>query len=116
VLRTVLEGGEIRARVEAVPGETAVLDSHVERFGDGTFVEDGTITYGGCGSVTFATVGRGTVHPGAAPGWVHGAVVWTVTGGEGRFAGARGLITSNFAVSGEGDVIDVHVARLALRE
>jgi hypothetical protein len=37
-----------------------------------------------------------------------------VTGGEGRFAGARGLITSNFTVSGDGEVADHHFARLYL--
>ena len=51
------------AAVEPVAGETAVLESRVERFADGTFVEDGTITYGRAGSVTFDTVGRGHVGP-----------------------------------------------------
>jgi hypothetical protein len=43
-----------------------------------------------------------------------GGVVWTITGGDGRFAGARGLITSNFTVSAAGEVIDEHVTRLYL--
>jgi hypothetical protein len=42
--------------------------------------------------------------------------MWTVTGGRGRFEGATGLITSNFTVSAQGEVIDHHVARLYVRQ
>ena len=73
-----------------------------------------TTTYGPLGAVSFETVGRGVVGEGARPGWRSGAVVWTITGGTGRLAGARGLITSNFAVNDEGDVVDHHVTRLQL--
>jgi hypothetical protein len=100
--------------VEPVGGERATLEARVERFGDGTFAEEGEIVYGSAGKVTFTSQGRGWVVPAPTPGAVYGAVVWTVTGGEGRFAGARGLITSNFAVSANGDVVDHHVARLLL--
>ena len=115
-LRTVLGADGISARVEPLAGERAVLESRVERFGDGSFVEDGTITYGRAGAVTFETVGRGAVGPSPIPGWTHGTVMWTVTGGDGVFAGAQGLITSNFAVNAQGEVVDHHVARLYLRD
>ena len=98
--------------VEPLAGEQATLEARVERFGDGTFVEEGEIVYGSAGKITFTTQGRGWVAPAPTPGAVYGAVVWTVTGGAGRFAGARGLITSNFAVSASGDVVDHHVARI----
>jgi hypothetical protein len=104
----------VSAGVEPVAGESAVLESRVERFGDGTFVEDGTITYGSAGGVVFETLGRGWVGPSPVAGWVVGGVVWAVTGGDGRFAGARGVITSNFTVNTDGEVIDDHVARLYL--
>jgi hypothetical protein len=113
-LSTVLAGDGVRARMEAAGGESAVLESRVERFGDGTFVEDGTITYGSAGRVEFETIGRGWVGPSPLAGWVVGGVVWTITGGDGRFAGARGLITSNFTVSADGEVIDDHFTRLYL--
>jgi hypothetical protein len=113
-LSTVLAGDGVRARMEAAGGESAVLESRVERFGDGTFVEDGTITYGSAGRVEFETIGRGWVGPSPLAGWVVGGVVWTITGGDGRFAGARGLITSNFSVSADGEVIDDHFTRLYL--
>ena len=104
----------LRVGLEGIEGESAVLESRVERFGDGTFVEDGTITYGAAGSVRFETLGRGWVGPAPRAGWVVGGVVWTITAGDGVFAGARGLITSNFTVSAEGDVVDNHVTRLYL--
>ncbi len=113
-LRAVLGADGVATTVEPLAGETAVLDSRVERFSDGTFVEDGTITYGSAGAITFVTVGRGRVGPSPRAGWVHGAVIWEVTGGDGRFAGARGLVTSSFTVGPDGDVIDHHVARLYL--
>jgi hypothetical protein len=115
-LTTILDVDDIRTRMEALAGERAVLESRVERFGDGSFVEDGTITYGRAGTVSFVTVGRGAVAPSPIAGWTRGAVVWTVTGGDGLFADAQGLITSNFTVSVDGDVVDHHVARLYLRE
>jgi hypothetical protein len=113
-LSTVLEREGVRARVEAKAGESAVLESRVERFGDGSFVEDGTIAYGSAGTVAFETIGRGWVAPAPRAGWVVGGVLWTITTGDGVFAGARGLITSNFTVSADGEVIDDHFARLYL--
>ena len=115
ILSTVLRAGSIDTAVQQVDGDAAVLDSTVERFPDGSFVEEGTIAYGRFGSVSFTTVGRGTVGPSPIEGWVHGAVMWTITGGEGHLEGARGLITSNFVASAQGEVIDHHVARLYLR-
>ncbi len=111
-LRTLLGRGGIEAGVEPVSGDEADLDSTVERLPDGGFVEQGTITYGRLGRVSFSTVGRGTVGPSPTDGWVHGAVMWVVTGGDGWFAGARGLITSNFVASAKGEVVDNQFARL----
>ena len=113
-LSTLVGAEGVFARVEPVAGERATLEARVERFGDGTFVEEGEIIYGTAGKVTFTTQGRGWVTPAPTPGAMYGAVVWTVTGGAGRFAGAKGLITSNFAVSASGEVVDHHVARLLL--
>ena len=44
-LATVLGREGVRTHVEAVAGEAAVLESRVERFGDGTFVEDGCLLH-----------------------------------------------------------------------
>ncbi|MBI3826944.1 MAG: hypothetical protein HY294_13175 [Candidatus Rokubacteria bacterium] len=114
MLRTVLGAAGIDATMQPVTGDSAVLESRVERFGDGTFVEDGTITYGRAGTVTFVTLGRGSVGPAPREGWVVGGVTWRITGGTGALAGAQGLITSNFTVSAAGEVVDDHVTRLYL--
>src|SRR6266550_5343639 len=113
-MSTVLGRDGVRAGVATAAGESAVLESRVERFGDGTFVEDGRISYGAAAAVTFATIGRGWVAPAPREGWVVGGVLWTITAGDGVFAGARGLITSNFTVSADGEVIDDNFARLYL--
>ena len=110
--RTVLRADGVASGLEPLAGETALLVSRVERRADGSFVEDGTITYGSAGSVSFVTVGAGTVGPSPVAGSQRGAVIWAVTGGDGRFAGARGLITSNFTVNGDGEVVDDQFARL----
>jgi len=86
----------------------------VERFADGSFVEDGTITSGRAGSIGFDTVGRGHVGPAPDGRGSHGVVMWRITHGDGGLAGAQGLITSNFTVSLDGLVTDDHVARLYL--
>ena len=114
VWRTVMAPIGVAGVVEPLPGEYAVLESRVERFADGSFVEDGTITYGSAGSIVFDTVGRG--HVGLAPGsrGHHGVVMWRVTRGDGGFAGAPGLITSNFTVSPDGLVTDDQLTRLYL--
>jgi hypothetical protein len=113
-LRTVMAADAMEAAVETVAGDAAVLESEVERFPDGSFVEAGTITYGRLGRVSFLTAGTGTVGPSPIEGWVHGAVMWIVTGGDGHFSGARGLITSNFVASAQGEVVDNQFARLYL--
>ena len=113
-LRTLLGPDGIVAGVEPVSGDEAVMESTVERFSDGSFVEEGAITYGRLGEVSFSTVGKGSVGPSPVEGWAHGAVMWIVTGGIGWLAGARGLITSNFVASAQGDVVDNQFARLYL--
>ena len=115
-LRTLMADSGVTGVVETLAGDTAVLESRVERFPDGSFVEDGTITYGRAGSISFDTVGRGHVGPAAGGSGSHGVVMWRITGGAGRFAGAQGLITSNFTVSPDGLVTDDHFTRLYLPE
>jgi len=111
-LRAVMGAEAMETGVERVSGDSAVLESTVKRFADGSFVEAGVITYGSLGRVSFLTAGTGTVGPSPIEGWVHGSVMWIVTGGEGQFSGARGLITSNFVASGQGEVVDNQFARL----
>jgi hypothetical protein len=90
--------------VEAVmaDGSDAAIErisyaNHVSFTGESTFTETGTLTIGDDGDeVDVVTVGEGTLGPSAEPGQLQGAVIWLVAAGRGRFAGAGGLITSNF--------------------
>ena len=111
-LRSVLKADGIQASIESAGGGSASFESEVEIVGDGTFVESGSIRYGDAGRVSFRTVGRGTLGPSPLAGVQRGAVIWEVTGGEGRLAGAQGLITSNFTVGAQGEVVDDQFARL----
>lgn len=113
-LRTVLKPDGIQAAVESAGGERAMFESEVEIVGENAFVENGSISYGTAGHVTFRTVGQGVLGAGAVSDTQRGAVIWEVTGGGGRFRGAQGLITSNFTVAANGDVTDDQFARLFL--
>jgi hypothetical protein len=111
-LRSVLKADGIQAEVESTGVGSASFESEVEIVGDGVFVESGRIRYGDAGSVSFKTVGRGVLGPSPVAGLQKGAIVWEVTGGDGRLVGAQGLITSNFTVGAHGEVVDDQFARI----
>jgi hypothetical protein len=75
--------------------ERASYANHATFTGESTFTETGTISFGD-GELDVDTVGEGTLGPSAEPDVLHGAVIWRITEGRGRYAGASGLITSNF--------------------
>jgi hypothetical protein len=113
-LRTLLEPDGVQAEIQSTGGDTAAFQSEVEIVGDGMFLESGTIAYGQAGKISFKTVGRGVLMESPMAGFQYGAVLWEVTGGEGRLQGARGLITSNFTVGAGGEVTDDQFARIYL--
>ncbi len=84
VLRTAVTAKGIQVKSESKPGPRATFESEVQITGEGTFVESGRISYGKAGKVA------------------------------GQFAGATGLITSNFTVGAKGEVVDNHYVRLYL--
>ncbi len=114
VLRTVLTAKGVQAKAESRPGPRATFESEVQATGVGTFVESGHIRYGKAGGVTFKTAGHGVLGPSGVDGLQRGAVIWEVTEGHGQFAGATGLITSNFTVGSKGEIVDNHYVRLFL--
>ena len=90
-------------------GGLAFFESEVRIATPDSFTESGAITFGdGDHSLRFSTVGQGHLGPSADPKVMHGSVMWRVNGGEGQFADATGLITSNFTLSDTGDVVDHH--------
>jgi hypothetical protein len=113
-LRSVLKPDGVDRSIETVSGDSAAFESEVEIVGEGAFVESGTITYGKAGRITFKTVGRGVLGPSPVAGLQRGAVIWEISSGDGRLAGAQGLITSNFTVGPQGEVTDDHFVRMFL--
>jgi hypothetical protein len=114
VFRTTLTAKGIQATSASRPGPRAIFESEVQITGERMFVETGRISYGKAGRVTFKTVGQGVLGPSAVDGLQRGAVIWEVTEGTGQFAGATGLITSNFTVGSKDEVVDNHYVRLFL--
>lgn len=89
-----------------VDAAKADFDSTVRMMEEGTFDEDGTISFGNGNSLRFSTLNKGHVAPSPEPGVTAGAIIWKIDGGEGQFAGASGLITSNFFFNEAGEVTD----------
>lgn len=86
------------------------FESEVTAAGEAGFKEVGLITFGEGGHrLRFSTIGQGYLGPSPDANLKQGCVMWQVEGGEGQFEGARGLITSNFTVSAEGEVTDYHM-------
>jgi hypothetical protein len=113
-LRTVIGSKGVEPSVDTTGPGSATFESTVQMIGEGTFQESGSIGYGGAGKLTFKTVGSGILGPSPVEGLQRGAVIWEVTGGDGQFIGVSGLITSNFSVGAEGQVVDNQFAQLFL--
>lgn len=95
-------------------GEEATFTSEVTFTSETDFQETGTITFGRGNVLHFSTVGNGYLAPSADPARKHGTVAWRIDRGEGQFAGATGLITSNFFVDEHLGVVDHHFGVLLL--
>jgi hypothetical protein len=108
-IATVVRADGVSGTLERTGGGTAAFESEVVFSAEGVFQESGSITFGDGGHrLYFSTVGQGYMGPSAEPGLQHGVVSWKIERGEGQFAGASGLITSNFFVSATGEVTDHH--------
>jgi hypothetical protein len=105
---SIIRAQGVDGTIEAIDGGTARFTSDVRMTGDTSFDETGTIAFGEGNSLRFSTVGEGYIAPSPEDGLMHGVVSWRVDGGEGQFAGASGLITSNFTLSADGKVTDHH--------
>lgn len=94
-------GGDMAAAVAAGIG----YDAEMNFTGDASFREEGIVRFGGADSLRIGTRQDGLVTPGANPGQLHGAVIWHIEAGTGRFERAAGLVTTNFVfdpATGEG--------------
>jgi len=109
-LTTVAGANGIEGSFDNVAGEASRFESEVTITGETSFREAGTISFGERGGhdLTFSTVGQGYLADSVQAGLKHGTVTWRVDSGAGQFAGASGLITSNFTISEAGEVTDHH--------
>ena len=104
---TVVGSQGVSGTLQPIGGAEATFESVVTVTGEGIFQESGTITFGDSRNrLHFSTVGHGHMGPSADPQLNHGSVIWKIERGEGQFEDATGLITSNFFLSGLGDVTD----------
>lgn len=96
----------LESQLENVDDGRAEFTSDVEFTGEASFLESGTIRFGDGNSFNFSTIGEGFMGPSPTDGLNHGSIMWRVDGGEGQFAGASGVITSNFTFSADGEAVD----------
>ncbi|MFW6076005.1 MAG: hypothetical protein ACOC9Y_10445 [Chloroflexota bacterium] len=96
----------LESSIEEADGDPASFESEVTLTGDTSFTETGKVTFGSGNSFRFSTIGEGYLAPSPEEGLNHGSVMWRVDSGEGQFAGASGIITSNFTFSADGEVTD----------
>ncbi len=111
---TVVSPSGVREKASATRGGVkAHFESDVTITGEDTFQEKGRIKFGQSGKhgFSFTTVGAGSFKTGPDKGGMHGAVMWRITRGLGHFKGAKGYITSNCSVDGEGRLVDRQVGQ-----
>jgi hypothetical protein len=94
---------ELTARRTRVTGRLVFTD-------EVTFREEGAIELGSGDVLRFRSLQPGRLERAATGGFRLGAAVLDVEGGQGRYAGAKGRITSNFVLSADGGVKDEQVA------
>jgi hypothetical protein len=112
---SIIRSAGLTGTLEPAAGGEATFASEVTFTGATSFQEVGTIAFGDAQLLRFSTVGSGYLGASPDPARRHGAVALRVEWGEGQFAGASGLITSNFVVGNGGDVADHHFGIIVLR-
>ena len=106
--------GDLAVDPEPGIGAEATLETELTFTSATSFQETGSISFGGGHRLRFATVGNGYLEPGPDNEHRQGAVTWRVTGGEGQFARAHGLITSNLVLAGDLKLTGYHLGVLFL--
>jgi hypothetical protein len=90
--------------LHAAPGELAFIEAELRLSGHEEFEGSGTLAFGEESehALHFSSAKTGHLSPIGKAGTLAGAIVWKVDGGDGRFAGATGFITSNFTFNETG--------------
>jgi hypothetical protein len=112
-LVTTIDAAGIRGAFGDIAGGEAMLEAELT-LGGSESVDHGWIEFGHGNSVRFRNPAARLVRC-PDPHLEHGGVIREVEGGEGQFAGAEGLITSNFFISDTGDVTENHFGLVFVR-
>jgi hypothetical protein len=115
-LSSVIAADGLTGTLLSVEGGHAWFESEVMLTGETSFTEAGSIRFGESNHcLRFSTIGQGFLDKSRDPNLQHGSVMWRMDGGEGQFAGASGIITSNFTLSATGEVTDNHFGVIFLQ-
>jgi hypothetical protein len=69
----------------------------------------------GSSSLTFSSIGAGTLLPAGPDGFSHGTIAYGIESGSGAFEGAQGIIDSNFLINLEtNELLDTHLGIIRL--
>jgi hypothetical protein len=96
-------------RFETELPDGARLESELLLAEDGSFREDGTLSFGTGSELRFRTLGTGQLTTSPDSTMRHGTVTWELDGGSGRFERAVGRISSHFTVAADGAVEDAQL-------
>lgn len=108
-ITTSIDSEGMRCALQPLIGGHAYLTSQATMTAPDAFREQGSIRFGGDeNTLRFVSIADGHFADSPAARPRTGAVTWRVEGGDGQFAGAYGLITSNFTLDGQ-DVTDFQV-------
>lgn len=118
VVSTTIGPEGVETDVKASDGELAFFESELRITGPDQYQESGEIAFGGDSEhlLRFSTLGQGHVTRDLLPDTMAGTASWSVDGGDGQFAAARGLITSTFTITGSGERSDFHCGLIFLPE
>lgn len=106
---------ELAAEQATPVGPAATLASQLTFASRRAFRAEGTITVGGEPALRFRTVGLGVLAPSPEADLRHGTAMLEAWG-IGPLRGARGRITSNFVVAGDGALTDDQIVVLFIDE
>jgi hypothetical protein len=102
---TPVSTGVVRRSERASSGDFR-LEAEALVSSEGAFREDATLVTPDGDVLRLRTLGTGLVVESTADGARLGTVTWEVDGGTGRWSNAAGRISSTFALSADGDVVD----------
>jgi hypothetical protein len=105
-LVTRIDADGIHGAFEALDGDEALLECRLTFVDESSFEEVGTISFGRGNALRFRSVGLGSLDASPDPALRQGTAAWSIDGGAGAFAGARGRIVSNFLVAESGELTD----------